>query len=81
MFLTLFENFLILLIQKNQLEIAYELMNEFIHLKEQFKPVYYATVSLFKDERHQEYLRMGPELQGTVDEILQKVEEFRVRYA
>lgn len=81
MFLTLFENFLILLIQKNQLEIAYELMNEFIHLKEQFKPVYYATVSLFKDERYQEYLRMGPELQGTVDEILQKVEEFRVKYA
>ncbi|HBL95912.1 MAG TPA: hypothetical protein DD294_02795 [Psychrobacter sp.] len=81
MFLTLCENFLILLIQKNQLEIAYELMNEFIHLKEQFKPIYYATVSLFKDERYQEYLRMGPELQGTVDEILQKVEEFRVKYA
>ena len=81
MFLTLFENFLVLLIQKNQLEIAYGLMDEFIHLKEQFKPIYYALVSLLKDERRQEYLRMGPELQGTVDEILQNVEEYRVKYA
>lgn len=76
-----FENLLLLLIKKNQLEIIYELMNRFKHLKEQFKPIYYATVSLLKDERQQEYLRMGPELQSTVDEILQKVEEFRVKYA
>ena len=75
------EKLLILLLKKNQLEVAYGLMKNFPHLQEQFKPVYYATVSLFQDERHQEYLRMGPELQGIVDEILQKVEEFRVKYA
>ncbi|WP_201558580.1 hypothetical protein [Psychrobacter sp. 72-O-c] len=76
-----FENLLILLMKKNQLEIIYELMSSFKHLQEQFKPIYYATVSLLKDERQQEYLRMGSELQGTVDEILQKVEEYRVKYA
>ena len=75
------EKLLLLLIKKDQLEIVYGLMNEFSHLKEQFKPMYYAVVFLLKDERHQEYLRMGSELQGTVDEILQKVEEFRVKYA
>ena len=75
------EKLLILLLKKNQLEVAYGLMKNFPHLQEQFKPVYYATVSLFQDERHQEYLRMGRELQGIVDEILQKVEEFRVKYA
>lgn len=76
-----FEKLLILLMKKNQLEIIYELMSSFVHFKEQFKPIYYATVSLLKDERHQEYLRMGSELQGTVDEILQQVEEFRIEHA
>lgn len=75
-----FEKLLILLMKKNQLEIIYELMSSFKHLKEQFKPIYFATVSLFEDERQQEYLRMGSELQGTVDEILQNVEEYRVKY-
>ena len=54
---------------------------EKFNIKEDLKPFYYATISLIKDERQQEYLRMGPELQGTVDEILQKVEEYRVKYA
>ena len=75
------ERFLILLLKKGQLEIIYSWMHEFEQMRERFKPIYYATVSLLKDERHQEYLRMGSELKGTVDEILQKVEEYRFKYA
>lgn len=73
------EEYFVLLLSKGQNELAYDIINNY-HLKGKFKPFYYATVSLLTDERHQEYLRMGPELQETVDEILQKVEEFRAKY-
>lgn len=75
-----FENIIILLLSKGQSEICFNIIIE-SDFKEELKPFYYATISLLKDQRHQEYLRMGPELQETVDEILQKVEEFRVKYA
>lgn len=75
-----FENIIIMLLSKGQNEICFSIITE-SDFKEELKPFYYATISLLQDERQQEYLRMGPELQGTVDEILQKVEEFRVKYA
>lgn len=80
MFYMFFENIIIMLLSKGQNEICFNIVTE-SEFKEELKPFYYATVSFFKDERQQEYLRMGPELQGTVDEILQKVEEYRVKYA
>lgn len=79
MFYMFFEDIIIMLLSKKQIEISFNIITE-SDLKEELKPLYYATVSLLKDERQQEYLRMGPELQGTVDEILQKVEEYRVKY-
>lgn len=75
-----FEKILLLFLQKGQVEIVYHTLSTRSILKEQFKPFYYATVFLLKDERHQEYLRMGPELKDTVDEILQRVEEYQVKY-
>ena len=78
--ITFFEDILLFLLAKNQYETILNILDKF-GIKEYFKPIYYATVSLLKDERQQEYLRMGPELKGTVDEILQKVEEYRVNYA
>lgn len=80
MFYMFFENIIIMLLSKGQLEMCFSMVTE-SEFKEELKPFYYATVSLLKDERQQEYLRMGPELKGTVDEILQKVEEYRVKYA
>lgn len=79
-FYKFFENIIIMLLSKGQIELCFNIITE-SEFKEELKPFYYATVSFFKDERQQEYLRMGPELQGTVDEILQKVEEYRVKYA
>lgn len=75
-----FEDVVLMLLSKKQNEITFNLIIDF-HLKEELKPLYYATVSLLKDERQKEYLRMGSELQGTVNEILQTVEEYRVKYA
>jgi|26BtaG_2_1085354.scaffolds.fasta_scaffold01471_5 DNA-binding MarR family transcriptional regulator len=75
------ENLLILMIMKKQLEMVYSIMSRFNHVKDKYKPIYYATVSLLQDERRQEYLRMGPELQSTVDEILTKVDEYQIKYA
>lgn len=80
MFYMFFEDIIIMLLSKKQIEISFNIITE-SDLKEELKPLYYATASLLKDERQQEYLRMGPELQGTVDEILQKVEEYRIKYA
>lgn len=74
------QEYLLMLLAKEQVESTYNILNDTI-LREKYKPIYYATVSLLQDERQQEYLRMGPELQGTVYEILQKVEDFRVKYA
>ena len=69
-----------MLLSKGQIELCFNIITE-SDFKEELKPFYYATISLLQDQRQQEYLRMGPELQGTVDEILQKVEEYRVKYA
>ena len=79
-FYMFFENIIIMLLSKRQIEIAFNIIIEF-NLKEELKPLYYATVSLLKDERQKEYLRMGSELQGTVNEILKTVEEYRVKYS
>ncbi|WP_227428935.1 ATP-binding protein [Psychrobacter sp. I-STPA6b] len=74
------EDYLILLLSKGQSETVYGLIKRY-NLKDRFKAIYYATVSLLKDDRQQEYLRMGSELQSTVDEILAKIEEYRIKYA
>ena len=74
------QEYFLILLAKEQIESIYNIFKDKI-LREKYKPIYYATTFLLKDERQQEYLRMGPELQETVDEILQKVEEYRIKYA
>lgn len=50
-------------------------------LKDRFKPLYYATLHYLKDEYPTEYLRMGPELKETVEEIIADVEQMAIDYA
>ena len=73
-------DYFILLLAKNHAQAAYELFKSTPDLEQQIKPVYYATLSLLKDQYPKEYLKMGSELQETVDEILQKVKEKAERY-
>lgn len=80
--LWLYNSYLKLLLAKKQYHTAY---NYFTHeewqLKDQFKPLYYATLFFLKDEYPTEYLRMGPELKETVDEILTEVTQMAIDYA
>ncbi len=52
-----------------------------LHLKDRFKPIYYALMHFQKDKYPTEYLRMPPEMKETVEEIIAKVEQMRVDYA
>ena len=49
--------------------------------KEEYKPIWYALMTLMQDEFPHEIKKMGSELQESVDEVLKKVEEYKVKYA
>lgn len=48
--------------------------------KIQLKPIYYTLMYYLQDKYPNEYLRMGEELRETVEEIIAKVEEMRIKY-
>lgn len=50
------------------------------NLKEIHKPIWYALMTLMQDDFPHEIKKMGSELQESVDEVLKKVEEYRVKY-
>ncbi|MCG7534519.1 hypothetical protein [Pseudoalteromonas sp. OOF1S-7] len=50
-------------------------------LKERFKPIYYALMTLMQDKYPNEVLKMGDELKETVDEVLNEIEDWSVKYA
>jgi hypothetical protein len=66
--------YFLLLLSKKQYHLALNLFNEFDNLKTQFKPMYYALMELLKDEYPKERLKMGSELEDTVQEILIAIE-------
>ncbi|WP_457618419.1 hypothetical protein, partial [Lutibacter sp.] len=73
-------DYFLLLLAKQQTESAYNLFQQFPNLKQQIKPVYYALMTLLKDQYPKEHLKMGSELEETVQEILQQIEEKAKRY-
>jgi hypothetical protein len=71
-----------LFLAKKQYHTVYNyFQNEKWQLKDRFKPLYYATLHYLKDEYPTEYLRMGPELKETVEEIIADVEQMAIDYA
>jgi len=50
-------------------------------LKNRYKPIWYALMSLMQDEFPHEIKKMGDELKESVDEILMEVEDLREKYA
>jgi hypothetical protein len=51
------------------------------HLKDKFLPVYYATASLIEtEESSQILLKMPPEIEETVKDILSEIEKLRKEY-
>ncbi len=72
--------YFIFLIAQEQLHAAHKLFLDFPNLQDKIKPVYYSLMTLLKDEYPKEHLRMGEELETTVEEILNKVKEMREKY-
>ncbi len=76
---------LILLLSKSQYPYLYTYFTsekaEELHLKDRFKPIWYALMHYMREQYPTEYLRMPPELKETVQEIIAKVEQMRVDYA
>jgi len=74
--------YFILLISKEQYYQAKDILeNKEFNLKEKYKPIWYALMTLMQDDFPHEIKKMGSELQESVDEVLKKVEEYRVKYA
>jgi len=70
---------IILYLAKGQTNLVSRWFKEY-KLEGQLKPLYYALMSLMRDQYPNEILRMGAELKETVDEILQKVVEYKEKY-
>ena len=47
------------------------------HLKDRFKPIYYALMYFMKDKYPNEYLKVGAELKETVEEVIKEIEVLR----
>lgn len=74
--------YLTLLMAKKQFYKAKELLElpEYA-LKEKFKAIWYALMTLMQDDFPNELTKMGSELQESVDEVLQQVAIFEKKYA
>ncbi len=67
--------YLIRLLNMNQIHIVYNyLADEETGLKERFKPLWYATVYL-KEGESDEFLKMGDELKGAVNQLLNEIKK------
>jgi tetratricopeptide (TPR) repeat protein/nucleoside-triphosphatase THEP1 len=84
-FIFYFQDYLLLLVAKGQNDF---LLNYFqseatepFQLEDRMKPIYYALLNTEKEKHPNAYLRMGPELKETVQEILKKIKQMRKDYA
>jgi len=74
--------FLMLLMAKKQYHLTLKIFNENPHhLKDRFKPVYYALMYFLTDEYPNEFKKMGGELEETVKEIIEKIKQMENDYA
>ena len=72
--------YFMLLLAKDQYHIALELFDRFPVFKDKIKPIYYALMKLIKNDYPKGYLKMGRELEITVNEVLEGVKVFAERY-
>ncbi len=73
--------FLLFLIAKKQYHLTLKIFEENpYHLKDRFKPVYYALMHFMQNEYPNEYRKMGSELKQTVEEIIEKILQLEKDY-
>ena len=69
-------------IAKKQYNFVYKIFNENkFEIKNKYKPIYYALLTLMGDKQKDELRRMGGKLQDTVDEIIEKIKQLAKDYA
>ncbi len=77
--------FLLLLLAKRQFSYLHNFFTgpkgQAHHTKDRYKPIWYALMHYMREEHPMEYLKMGPELKETVEEVIAQVEEMAVKYA
>lgn len=74
--------FLLLLLAKKQYHFVLNLFKENkFNIQDRYKPIYYALMSLMQNEFPDEIVRMGSELEETVQEILAQIEKLSKDYA
>jgi Pentatricopeptide repeat domain len=75
------EFYLLLLMIKRQRQAAMALFQENPYqLKEVFKPLYYALLKIWGPDKALEVLRMPPEIESTVDEVVAFVREMQEKF-
>jgi TPR repeat protein len=76
------QELLLLLLAKKQYHFVQKLFEENPHhLKDRFKPVYYALMFFLQDAHPNEFRKMGGELKQTVEEIIEAVRQLEQDYA
>ena len=74
--------YLILLISKGQYYKAKEFLEiPKYQLKDRYKPIWYALMSLMQEDFPNEIKKMGSELKQSVGEILEEIKEYEKKYA
>lgn len=74
--------YFLLLVAKGQYYQAKNFLElEEYQLKERFKPIWYALMTLMQDEFPHEIKKMGAELKETVEEVLVSIKEMETKYA
>ena len=69
--------FFLLLIAKEQRFTTYKLfVEEYPELKTMLKPLYFALTKQMKKEHPNEFLKAGPELRETIDEIIAAINHY-----
>ena len=72
---------LLMFIAKKQYHYIYNLFTENKYdIKNKYKPVYYALLSLMGEEYSDEFKKMGSELKETVDEIIETIKQMSIDY-
>ncbi len=76
-------NFILLMfLAKRQYNFVYQLLEENkYNVKDKYKPIYFAVLSLLGEGHKDEFLKMGPELKETVDEVISEIKKLEVDYA
>ena len=78
----LVNSILLMFLAKKQYNFVYQLFKENkFDLKDKYKPIYFALLSLMGGEYKDEFLKMGSELKETVEEIITRIKQLEIDYA